>query len=142
MARIERFTFVAGGQDFAATDIEWSPRGNEIAYTQKTSWLNTYVGMADFDHSPRPFPGFDENAMPYSPAWSPNAEIMGFLYDTPVPTSPEIAAVDLHAGQRTQLTQNDVEEYGLEWSPDGEKIVYSGQTRDAPGNATPSPSMS
>lgn len=126
-----RRRFTATANDFPTTDIEWSPRGDEIAF----AFYDYYGGYKNVNiwpvgggsNSNRGLGTYDPGRIQYAPAWSPDGAEVGVVRDTLPPSSPEIDAVDADGTARRQLTDNDVEEYGLDWSPDGQRIVYSGQ---------------
>jgi WD40-like Beta Propeller Repeat len=111
-------------------DLEWSPRGDGIAFTGDQPDYGYKIANI------KPLPsGYPRNPIPYVqgeiqsvPTWSPDATKLAYLNDTYPASETEIWSVnpDDSTGA-TQLTDDEVQEFGEEWSPQGDRIVYSGE---------------
>ena len=108
-------------------DLEWSPKGDAIAFTDD-GYGYKFVNVKPFGpgdaHNPVPY---DVNAIQSVPSWSPDARKLAYLNDTSPPSETEVWSINADGTGATQLTDDDVQQFGEEWSPDGTKIVYSGR---------------
>ena len=108
-------------------DLEWSPKGDAIAFTDD-GYGYKFVNVKPFGpgdaHNPVPY---DVNAIQSVPSWSPDARKLAYLNDTSPPSETEVWSINADGTGATQLTDDDVQQFGEEWSPDGTKIVYSGE---------------
>ncbi len=107
-------------------NLEWSPEGNEIAYGREDGFARV-VEVKRIGSLPvrrvAPFTPNDERA--YGASWAPDANRVAYVFDTF--QFPEVATSSPFGSGHTVLTSSSVDKYETEWSPDGQKIVYSGQ---------------
>jgi WD40-like Beta Propeller Repeat len=124
-----RHTYYTSTDPIVLKDLEWSPKGDEVAFTgDQPDYGYRFVNVKPLG------PGDIRNPVPYVqgeiqsvPAWSPDAAKLAYLNDTYPASETEIWSVNSDSTGATQLTHDDVQEFGEEWSPDGTKIVYSGE---------------
>jgi hypothetical protein len=107
------------------TDLEWSPRGDEFAFGlaqgfARVVWANHPGSVVRRRIAPSE--PADERA--YGASWSPMAMTVAYVFDTF--QLPEVARSSKFGSGQTLLTSTAVDKFETEWSPDGEKIVYSG----------------
>ena len=114
------------------TNLEWSPGGTEIAYGRKEGFAEV-VEVKRIGSLPvrRAAPAIPDDERAYGASWSPSANEIAFIFDTF--QSPEVARAGSSGNGQALLTSSEVDKYETEWSPDHQKIVYSGQE---PGCAT------
>lgn len=111
----------------------WSPDGKKIAFSRRTQDDNYDIYVMDANGKNQTnltnSPTIDEIV----PTWSPDGKKIvisvylngDFNFDDPVWANMEIAVMDADGGNLTQLTDNEFEDYGATWSPDGQKIAFS-----------------
>jgi dipeptidyl aminopeptidase/acylaminoacyl peptidase len=109
-------------------ELEWSPRGDDIALTVNPSanFKAVYV-KAVGSGARHPLVPVNPNETSYGAAWSPDASRMAAIFDSSPPTAGEVTVVNADGTGRTQLTNDSVPQYSVEWSPDGTKLVYAGE---------------
>lgn len=69
------------------------------------------------------------------PNWSPDGQALVFKHlRTGQTESPEIYRIPVHGGQAQQLTFNNIEEFKLTWSSDGQTIYFMGNVGQGPSH--------
>jgi len=114
-------------------DVEdWSPRGDEIAFSASLDLQGIWVVKVDGSGEPR----FVDDG--FVAAWSPSGDEMAILGATRDPETdqwvPSIWILDLATGDRRLVLNQDKSDgcSGLAWSPDGTRLalVFSRTTGD------------
>jgi Tol biopolymer transport system component len=112
----------------------WSPDGKKIAFSRRSEDGNYDIWVMKADGKKQKnltnTPTVDEIV----PAWSPDGKKLAvssypdgnFDVDALVWDAMEIYVIEVHGSNPpTRLTNNDDEDYGATWSPDGQKIAFS-----------------
>jgi Tol biopolymer transport system component/erythromycin esterase-like protein len=113
----------------------WSPDGKHIAYVRR-EWstnLEIYVMNADGSDPFRLTYNLKDNDI--EPDWSPDgssiafssSEVGDFDIFTIDPGNFDILTINLENFQQTRLTENPGVDRSPDWSPDGDRIVFSSQ---------------
>jgi Tol biopolymer transport system component len=107
-------------------DLEWSPRGDELGFTMDHPDVGeTDAVLLDL----RPSGGLevltiDPDETSAAPSWSPDAGRLAVLSDLGV-VDYEVWTMNRDGTGREQITNSGAKQFGLEWSPDGSKLVLS-----------------
>jgi hypothetical protein len=120
------------------SDIEWSPRGDEIALTTEegvpfTSDARSAIAIVTTVPYPTStYRSITSNAGNASgPAWSPDRTQLVFLEQARDPDTGDpigfrqIYKINADGTGRTPLTSDAVDKEQVEWSPEGTKLVFS-----------------
>ncbi|MDX2249682.1 MAG: hypothetical protein SF052_23060 [Bacteroidia bacterium] len=102
----------------------WGPLADELTYSRPDGYSRHIFRISAAGGSETPLVSSLWND--YSPAYSPDGETLAFISDRT--GGPAIWLLNLASGQLHQLTDlNHIrpEPYALDWSPDGEKILFS-----------------
>ena len=127
-----------GDHQFQSHSPDWSPDGNQIAYTQNNGVSASIIMVMNFDGTGKrrlePFagfpgaydsgPGIDREG---APVWSPDGSKIAFVSSSSylLPVNNEIYVVNSDGSDLIQLTKNGTaNDLAPQWSPDGKKIVY------------------
>ena len=112
----------------------WSPDGKQIAFTSERSdkdWnRQIYVMDADGDNQ-RNLSNNDSDE--WGPSWSPDGKRIAFtserdwLLDKDGWPTYEIYVMDADGRNQRNLSNNDSDEWGTSWSPDGKRIAFSSE---------------
>ena len=109
-------------------ELEWSPRGNEIALTREDGHddpPSSLIAAAGTHGYPPPYhehTGGSPNAY-HGSAWSPDAARLLFIQRAE--PAGRLYRVDADGSNTTFVTSDGIED-GVEWSPDGAKLVGAG----------------
>ncbi len=123
----------------AFTDPSWSPNGGQIVFTgfaagpagdrsqaYRMLILNSDDGRIAF-RAPTPMVPHHGSLEGERPAWSPRGDRIAVElgpYHRGVGETSEVFTMTPQGEDLRQLTSNMVNEYGLDWSPDGSELVY------------------
>jgi TolB protein len=109
-------------------DLEWSPKGDEIAFTSADTFGETFIGVVPLPSGGvrNPVP-FSSSSFQSKPSWAPDASRLGYLNDTNPPSETDVWTIRGDATDPREVTFDDVQQYGEEWSPDGTNLVVSGE---------------
>ncbi|MEZ4773027.1 MAG: hypothetical protein R3D00_07585 [Bacteroidia bacterium] len=102
----------------------WGPGADELTYSRPEGYLRQLFRISSSG-------GAEVLVLPsqwndYSPAYSPDRQKLAFISDRT--GSPTIWIMNMTDGSLRQLTDRSLtkpEPFGLEWAPDGSKILYS-----------------
>jgi hypothetical protein len=111
------------------TDLEWSPEGGEFAFglaqgLQRVVWANRPGSVV----MRRIAPAVPADERAYGASWAPSAARVAYVFDEF--QFPEVATSTPFGGAQTLVTSSGVDKFETEWSPDGERIVFSGVQPD------------
>lgn len=108
------------------TDLDWSPRNHHIVFSTQESndapsmlyLLNlTTLSTTTLTIPPEGFPG------DFKPVFSPDGNQIAFI--RALDTGNDIHVINLGGGETQRLTFDGLEISGVDWTSDGEHIVYS-----------------
>ncbi len=109
------------------SDLEWSPRGDEIGFTavdtaaDETDALR--LNLATFATQSLTIDP-DENTA--APAWAPDAADLAFLSDLGGgPQGYEIWTMHRDGTAREQILNTGARKFGVDWSPDRSKLIFA-----------------
>jgi Tol biopolymer transport system component len=113
------------------TDLDWSPRGDEIVYADGTG--RERIIRTD-GSKPRPFFRRPPTRGKGLPIWSPDGTHVGFTglvrRGRYIDRYAGIYAADADGSNLHLVTSHAYNEYGFAWSPDGRWILYSRANRE------------
>jgi hypothetical protein len=113
-------------------DYEWSPKGDQIANDAGRPQPNGdgYVSVTRLTQPVSSMliaPTFS-GVRAYGPAWSPDAASLTYLQDTEyAPNIYDVLKADADGSNPENLTVDEARQFEAEWSPDGSKIVFTGE---------------
>ena len=118
------------------TEPAWSPTGNELAFTTP---VPTGIAVIDADGAGRRH--VTQRGQTKAPTWSPDGEQLAVRWWTEGVDCQGLAITRLdgtesrHMTPPSDLVQNCPGD--LQWSPTGDRIAFSGTTRNAAGSTGP-----
>jgi Tol biopolymer transport system component len=130
-----RSDFVNHFSLFELDGAQWSPSGATIALSEQDDEPVERIYKVSVTPGTAPAPIGNGALRDFGPAWSPDAAKVAYISerddlancDGPHPICRhEVQVANADNTGITRLTDNGVAEYGVEWAPDGSKLVYSG----------------
>jgi TolB protein len=113
------------------TDLDWSPRGDEIAYGSGTGLQRI---IRTDGSKPRPFFRRPPGSGKGMPTWSPDGTHVGFVGGVRRGRFTDryagIYVADADGSNLHLVTSHAYNEYGFAWSPDGRWILYGRANRE------------
>jgi dipeptidyl aminopeptidase/acylaminoacyl peptidase len=116
----------------SVTDVEISPDGKQIAYILRVprelddhgrSRNQIWVAPANGRQPPRRYTA--EKASSWSPRWSPDGKLLGFLSRRPGDDHTVVYVMPVNGGEGQPLFEPVGSVGRFAWSPDGKKIAYT-----------------
>ena len=95
----------------------WSPKGKEIAYIYEES---LYMMNSDGSNKRK----LESDLYEYPAIWSPSGNYMLYTGHSPS-TGWELFRLDANGDNKTSLCENATKPHHANWSPDGQKIVFT-----------------
>jgi Tol biopolymer transport system component len=114
-----------------AQGLDWSPRGDEIAYGSGLQGIIRTDGS-----KPRPFFRHPQTSGKWLPTWSPDGTHLGLTGHVlhgrfhPGDWYDAIYVADADGRNLHLVTSHAYNEYGFAWSPDGRNILYGRANRE------------
>ncbi len=113
------------GSTPALGDLEWSPLGDEIGFTLSDLDISeTDAVLLHLQSHSLQLLTIDPDETSAAPSWSPDAEALALLSDLGV-VDYEVWITNRAGTTREQITNTGAKQNGVEWSPDGTKLVLS-----------------
>jgi len=120
---VHRLTFEF---DQTLHEATWAPDGNRIAFVEFDGIYVLDAGAG------APTRILEDHTRSMKPVWSPDGTRIAFKSDRDRNGSGnEIYVVNADGTNLKRLTYTTIDEWALDWSPDGQKIVYSVYTPEA-----------
>jgi Tol biopolymer transport system component len=112
-------TFVPVLAEVSATDLDFSPDGQWVAYVaipERTLWRSRVDGSERLQLTLAP----ERAALPH---WSPDGKWIAF--DSSVPGKPwKISTISVAGGKAADLLQENRDQVDANWSPDGKRMMF------------------
>jgi hypothetical protein len=117
----------------AIDDYEWSPKGDEIANDflrdpAYTGWQVRVTRLSPVGSRLIAPTAAGEQRGAYGPSWSPDGAHLAYLEDSEyAPDIFDVIKADADGSNRVNLTTDFARQFEAEWSPDGSKVVFTGE---------------
>jgi Tol biopolymer transport system component len=125
---------VHAGSAPAIGDLEWSPLGDEVGFTRSDLDVGeTDAVLLRLHTQGLQLLTIDPDETSAAPAWSPDGDSLALLSDLGV-VDYEVWTTNRAGTTREQITNTGAEQNGVDWSPDGTKLVLSSGVVGCSGN--------
>ncbi len=125
-AAVLRQLALPNGEPIRDMDARFSPDATRLLYTDFVSAETVVLDLAN-GNAERLADGV-EPMFPYSYRWSPDADLVAVAHHRSITNSAAVdAMVEIHAlgsGETTTLERGDVTVELVDWSPDGERLMW------------------
>jgi TolB protein len=120
-------TLTHGGRRGDFRDPGWSPNGRQIVFTGFADGYRIMIVNSDDGRITFRASVLRHHKTAARPTWSPRADRIAFEvgeYRPGQDDSSEVFTMTPEGEDLRQLTDNRASEYGLDWSPDGSRLLY------------------
>ena len=121
--------------DRAISDLAWSPDGATLAFSARRGRQGAYsLHLMPLDGSPPQRLTAPASAYPgdLGPAFSPDGRLLAFVR-TALDGRQDVAVVTVQGGRVRRLAREQKGVTGLDWTPDGDEVVYAANRDGAAG---------
>ena len=121
--------------DLAITDLVWSPDGSRLAFSGRRGRQGAFsLHLLPLDGSPPQRLTAPASTYPgdLGPAFSPDGQRLAFVR-TELDGRQDVAVVTVQGGRVRRLAREQKGVTGLDWTPDGEEVIYAANRDGAAG---------